>query len=66
METEWDKVVATHDLLAPNWKEITKGTAISLIVDCEVHTQQMMIGVSVPDGQKLRVFWRHQGTSEGM
>ena len=65
MASDWDKVVSIHDVLAPQWRSVTTGMSLTLVVDCEVHTTQCMIGNSVPDGQKLRVFGDIQGPVSG-
>ena len=56
MATEWDRAVAIHNLFAPNWNDTPTGSKVSLVVDCEIHTGEMMVGTSVPDLTKVRIF----------
>ena len=65
MATEWDKVVNMHGLFHPNWSVTEKGTSVSLVVDCLVHTHEMVLGLTVPDGRKMRLFGDISGQIRG-
>ena len=54
--TEWDSMVAIHDLFVPDWVNTPKGSTVSVVVDCTVHTDTMVLGVTVPDAQKVRLY----------
>ena len=62
-ESEWDKVVAMHGLFHPHWSETIPGTKLSLVVDCEMYTGEMMVGLSIPDNKKVRIFGDVSGKS---
>ena len=54
--TEWDKVVSSQHLFVPNWKSTERGTVVSVVVDCLVHTESLVVGFTVPDSQKVRLY----------
>ena len=56
MDTEWDQMVAMHNLFNPHWDEVKTGDVVSVVADCELHSNKMMVGLSVPDNRKLRIF----------
>ena len=53
--TEWDRVPTGQQMFAPNWKQTEKGSVISVVLDCLVHTQTMVVGLTVPDSQRVRL-----------
>jgi len=63
--TEWDKAVALHDLFAPMWSTLTKGAAVSVVVDGVLFSDEMLTGVSLPDNQPVRVFGEVSGQVRG-
>ena len=56
MSSEWDRVVALHDLFTPHWKTLSKGTTVSVVIDCLVNTDSLVMGTSVPDTQWVRLY----------
>ena len=54
--TEWDKHVDVHDLFCPQWRQLERGTPVSVVVDGALFTTEMVIGVTLPDLQKVRIF----------
>ena len=54
-----------HGLFHPNWSVTEKGTSVSLVVDCLVHTHEMVLGLTVPDGRKMRLFGDISGQIRG-
>ena len=54
--SEWDSMVAIHDLFVPDWTKTPKGSIVSVVVDCTIHTESMVLGVTVPDAQKVRLY----------
>ena len=53
--TEWDRIVNIHDILVPQWDTLTKGSSVSVVVDCVVHSAEMVLGTTVPDERKMRL-----------
>ena len=53
--SDWDKHVDLHDLFCPAWQQLDKGSAISLVVDGVLYTDEMALGVTHPGDQQVRI-----------
>ena len=54
--SDWDKHVELHDLFCPAWQQLDKGSAISLVVDGVLYTDEMALGVTYPGDQQVRIY----------
>ena len=63
--TDWDRHVALHDLFVPVWANLEKGTAISVVVDGILYTDEVAIGSSIPDNQMVRIYGEVSGQVKG-
>ena len=55
MDTGWDNAVDATNLFHPRWFETESGTKVSVVVDCLTHSPEVVLAVSVPDGQRIRL-----------
>ena len=55
MDVGWDNAVDATHLFHPRWFETESGTKVSVVVDCLTHSPEVVLALSVPDGQRIRL-----------
>ena len=57
---DWDSPVRSHNMFVPDWNSVAKGTSVSVVIDGTVFTDDLVMGISLPDHRPVRIFWRDQ------
>ena len=53
--SSWDVPCADPNLFNPDWCSVATGSTVSVVVDCELLTSELLTGVLVPGNRPVRV-----------
>ena len=43
-------------MFVPDWNSVAKGTSVSVVIDGTVFTDDLVMGISLPDHRPVRIF----------